>query len=72
MRTCLYLCALVRARLGSHSGIVNADSFQLESALSNKQTSGEESGEGLQRKNITTRDKCRENHQGGGPASTGR
>lgn len=41
----LYLCALVRAHHGSHSGIVNTDSFQLESALSNKQTSGEESGE---------------------------
>ena len=41
----LYLCVLVCVHLSSHSGIVNTDSFQLESALSNKQTSREESGE---------------------------
>lgn len=52
--TCLYLCEPVRRV--RRSGIVNTDSFQLESALSNKQTSGEEErrGErqGLHRKNM--------------------
>lgn len=43
-------CVSICARLYVHTslatpGIVNTDSFQLESALSNKQTSGEESGE---------------------------
>ena len=42
---CLNLCVLVCVRFSSHSGIVNTDSFQLESALFNKQTSREESGE---------------------------
>lgn len=54
---CLYLCVLVRVHLSSHSGIVNTDSFQLESALSNKQTSREESREVY--KEITRQHKTR-------------
>lgn len=64
MCMCLYLCVLVCVHLSSHSGIVNTDSFQLESALFNKQTSREESREVYKEMTQQHKTSAPQNHQG--------
>lgn len=67
------LCVLVRAHLSCHSGIVNTDSFQLESALFNKQTSREESGGVYKEMTRQHETSAPWNHRGrGGATNTGR
>lgn len=63
---CIYLCVLVCVHLSSHCGIVNTDSFQLESALFNKQTSREESREVYKEMTRQHETSAPWNHQGGG------